>query len=75
MWAAQLLTTAMRYEVPTQDVHVGLSRMPTLPNSRFVIRNVQGTAWTASIFSIVGTQRAILVSRCSERQQCILAGP
>lgn len=35
-----LLTTAMRYEVPTQDLQIDLSRMPTLPNSRFVISNV-----------------------------------
>jgi len=38
--ATPLLTTAMRYEVPTQDLQIDLSRMPTLPNSRFVISNV-----------------------------------
>jgi fatty-acid peroxygenase len=38
--ATQLLTTAMRYKVPQQDLKIDLSHMPTLPNSRFVISNV-----------------------------------
>jgi fatty-acid peroxygenase len=42
--AVQLLTATMRYDVPEQDLRVDLSRMPTLPNSRFVIRNVQHVA-------------------------------
>ena len=40
MGAMQLLTTAMRYEVPRQDLQIDPSHMPTLPNSRFIIRNV-----------------------------------
>lgn len=37
------LTRSMRYEVPQQDLGVDLSRMPALPASRFVIRNVRDT--------------------------------
>lgn len=40
---AVLLASAMRYEVPTQDLTVSLRRMPTLPASSFVIRSVQAT--------------------------------
>ncbi len=39
--AVRLLTTAMRYDVPAQDLSVDLSRMPTSPASRFVIANVR----------------------------------
>ncbi len=42
--ATRLLATAMRYDVPDQDLHVDLTRMPTLPQSRFVLRNVQRVA-------------------------------
>jgi fatty-acid peroxygenase len=42
--ATRLLTRAMRYDVPAQNMHVDLSRMPTLPQSRFVISNVQRVA-------------------------------
>lgn len=39
--ASCLLTRAMRYDVPEQDLRVDLSRMPAIPESGFVIRNVQ----------------------------------
>jgi fatty-acid peroxygenase len=39
--AVRLLTTAMRYDVPEQDLRINLSRMPTLPNSGFVIDHVK----------------------------------
>ncbi|HEV7265269.1 MAG TPA: cytochrome P450 [Falsiroseomonas sp.] len=39
--AVRLLTGAMRYEVPEQDLRVDLSRMPAQPASGFVIRGVQ----------------------------------
>ena len=39
--AVRLLTTAMRYDVPAQDLGVDLSRMPTSSASRFVIANVR----------------------------------
>jgi fatty-acid peroxygenase len=39
--AVRLLTTAMRYDLPAQDLGVDLSRMPTSPASRFVIANVR----------------------------------
>jgi fatty-acid peroxygenase len=40
--AVRLLTQEMRYEVPAQDLRVPLGRMPAIPKSRFVIRNVRG---------------------------------
>ena len=42
--AVRLLAMSMRYEVPEQDLRVNLARMPTLPNSRFVISNVRSTS-------------------------------
>jgi fatty-acid peroxygenase len=39
--AVRLLTRAMRYEVPAQDLSISLSRMPALPASGFVIADVQ----------------------------------
>ena len=39
--AVHLLTTAIRYDVPKQDLRVDLSRMPAIPKSRFVISNVR----------------------------------
>lgn len=39
--ALRLLTTAMSYHVPPQDLRIPLNRFPTLPNSRFVITNVR----------------------------------
>ena len=41
--AAGLLTRAMRYEVPPQDLRIRRSKMPPAPNSRFVIRGVERT--------------------------------
>ena len=39
--AVRMLTEEMRYEVPEQDLSIDLSRMPAIPASRFVIRNVR----------------------------------
>lgn len=39
--AVRLLTTAMHYDVPRQDLGIDVSRMPAIPNSRFVIRKVK----------------------------------
>ncbi|MGE3294632.1 MAG: cytochrome P450 [Geminicoccaceae bacterium] len=39
--AVKLLTTAMRYDVPEQDLRVDLARMPTSPASGFVISSVR----------------------------------
>lgn len=39
--AVRLLTRAMEYEVPEQDLGIDLSRMPAIPNTGFVIRNVR----------------------------------
>ena len=39
--AVRLLTTAMRYDVPEQDLRIDLTRMPAIPESRFVVRNVE----------------------------------
>ena len=41
--AVRLLTETMQYDVPDQDLHVPLSRMPTIPRSRFVMHNVRRT--------------------------------
>ena len=39
--AARLLAVEMRYEVPEQDLRIDLTRVPALPESRFVMRNVR----------------------------------
>lgn len=41
--AARLLTRAMEYEVPEQDLRIDLTRMPAIPASRFVISKVRRT--------------------------------
>jgi len=38
-----LLATAMTYEVPSQDLRIDLTRMPTLPASGFVMAQVRAT--------------------------------
>ncbi len=42
--AVRLLTTEMHYDVPEQDLGIDLSRMPAIPNSRFLISNVRPVA-------------------------------
>ncbi|MDG4796118.1 cytochrome P450 [Micromonospora sp. WMMD1082] len=42
--AVNLLTDAMRYDVPPQDLSVDLSRMPALPPSGFVVTAVRRAA-------------------------------
>ena len=39
--AVRMLTTAMRYDVPRQDLDVPMSRLPTMPNSGFAIAEVK----------------------------------
>jgi fatty-acid peroxygenase len=39
--AVRLLATAMRYELPAQDLTVDLARMPALPKSRLIIGNIR----------------------------------
>lgn len=41
--ALHILTTSMTYDVPKQDLRISLSRIPTLPRSRFIISNVRRT--------------------------------
>ena len=41
--AVRLLTGSMSYGVPEQDLRISLSRMPTVPKSRFVISGVRRT--------------------------------
>jgi len=41
--AVRLLIGSMSYEVPEQDLRISLSRMPTVPKSRFVISGVRRT--------------------------------
>jgi fatty-acid peroxygenase len=37
----KILTGSMDYQVPHQDLTIPINRFPTLPKSRFVIRNVK----------------------------------
>ena len=39
--AVRLLTTAMHYNIPEQDLRIDLSQMPAIPKSHFVIQNVR----------------------------------
>ncbi|HET8551770.1 MAG TPA: cytochrome P450 [Gammaproteobacteria bacterium] len=39
--ATRMLTNAMRYDVPEQDLRVDLTRLPAIPESRFVISHVR----------------------------------
>ena len=39
--AAEFLSARIQYEVSQQDLRISLSRIPALPNSRFLIRNVR----------------------------------
>lgn len=39
--AVRLLTSAMEYDVPQQDLRIDLSRMPAIPESRFLMRKVR----------------------------------
>lgn len=39
--AVHLLTTEMTYDVPPQDLNIDLSRIPAIPESRFVLRTVR----------------------------------
>ncbi|HXF62613.1 MAG TPA: cytochrome P450 [Caldilineaceae bacterium] len=47
--AVRLLSTAMRYDLPPQNLRVSLSKMPALPQSGFVIRNVRQMAGGSSV--------------------------
>jgi fatty-acid peroxygenase len=39
--AIQFLSNEMRYEVPRQNLRVSMMRIPSLPRSGFVMRNVR----------------------------------
>lgn len=39
--ALSSLTKSMQYDVPEQDLRINLSRMPAIPESRFVVSNVR----------------------------------
>lgn len=39
--AVRLLVSDMDYQVPKQNLRIGLSRMPAIPESRFIIRKVR----------------------------------
>lgn len=41
---ARLLSSAMTYDVPPQDLRIDLTRMPTLPRSGFLMRRVRAIA-------------------------------
>lgn len=42
--AVRFLTQSITYEVPSQDLTVSLTRMPTFPRSRFILRNPRSAA-------------------------------
>ncbi len=46
--AVKFLTNSMTYEVPEQNLAFSLSRMPTMPHSHFIIRQVKGIAAAVS---------------------------
>lgn len=39
--AVNFLTESIEYDAPQQDLHINLSRMPAIPESRFIIENVR----------------------------------
>jgi fatty-acid peroxygenase len=39
--AAEFLSRSMIYDVPEQDLQVPLTHIPSMPNSRFIMRNVR----------------------------------
>jgi fatty-acid peroxygenase len=45
--ATRLLLSSMTYEVPGQDLRIDMSRMPAIPESRFVISGVRHVFHTA----------------------------
>lgn len=45
--ATRLLLSSMHYEVPQQDLRIDMSRMPAIPESRFVISRVRHVFHTA----------------------------
>ncbi len=42
----RMLVRELSYEVPSQDLTIDLTRIPALPNSRFVIQKIQLNAIT-----------------------------
>ncbi len=42
--AVRLLVQEMRYDVPPQDLRIDLARLPAIPKSRFILRDVRGAA-------------------------------
>ncbi|MGB7480537.1 MAG: cytochrome P450 [Burkholderiaceae bacterium] len=56
--AVQLLTQAMDYDVPQQDLCIDLARMPALPRSGFVIRHVRRSPETQQWLSQLRQQAA-----------------
>jgi fatty-acid peroxygenase len=46
------LTKAIRFEVPDQDLRYSLSRMPTLPKSRFILKRVKRTGTSVPVEEI-----------------------
>jgi fatty-acid peroxygenase len=39
--SAHLMTNLMQYDVPEQDLSLDFARMPAIPKSRFIMRNIQ----------------------------------
>jgi fatty-acid peroxygenase len=51
--ASEVLSRSIGYDVPEQDLRIDYSRLPALPRSRFIIKNVGQT----SIGTRVGSRR------------------
>lgn len=52
--AIRLLVSAMEYDVPQQDFRIDLSRLPAIPESRFLIHHVRRTPETPAPFGNQG---------------------
>jgi fatty-acid peroxygenase len=64
--SAVLLATSMTYAVPEQDFSIDLTRMPTLPASGFVMRQVRATgdARPAAMMPAAATPKTAAASGC-----------
>jgi fatty-acid peroxygenase len=61
--ATKLLTGAMSYAVPGQDLRVPLSMMPALPRSRFIVDNVRQKARSKQNAAARGSLRVVSAGR------------
>ncbi|GAB3531237.1 fatty-acid peroxygenase [Pontibacter brevis] len=65
--AVAFLTEAITYRVPNQDLHYSLRRMPTYPNSGFVMSNVRRTGSLPAAFASVPPAASHVAAASSQR--------